>query len=74
MAILPAINSLDFKKNHDILMYYIQHINPSYVVFAINDNVPQLTNDISLALEFETHEDAKQAVDAIGGEWIILEN
>ena len=55
-------------------MYYIQHINPSYFVFAIHDNVPQLTNDVSLALEFETYEDAKKAVDAIGGEWIILEN
>lgn len=55
-------------------MYYIQHINPSYVIFAIHDNVPQLTNDVSLALEFETLEAAKQAVEAIGGEWIILEN
>ena len=55
-------------------MYIIQHINPSYVVFAIHDNVPQLTNDVSLALKFETHEDATKAVDAMGGEWIILEN
>lgn len=50
----------------------IQHANPSYVIIAINDNVPQLTNDVSLALQFETIEAAEQAVNDIGGEWIIL--
>jgi len=54
-------------------MFIIQHINPSYVVFAIHDNVPQLTNDDSLALEFETLEEAELAVNGIGGDWIILE-
>lgn len=54
-------------------MYIIQHLNPSYVVIAINDNVPQLTNDDSLALEFETLEEAELAVNGIGGDWIILE-
>lgn len=54
-------------------MFIIQHINPSYVVFAIHDNVPQLTNDDSLALEFETKQEAEIAVREMGGDWIILE-
>ncbi len=54
-------------------MFIIQHINPSYVVFAIHDNVPQLTNDDSLALEFEILSEAENAVSSIGGYWIILE-
>jgi hypothetical protein len=53
-------------------MFIIQHITPSYVVFAIHDNVPQLTNDDSLALEFETLE-AEIAVSEMGGDWIIIE-
>lgn len=54
-------------------MFIIQHINPSYVIIAINDNVPQLTNDDSLALEFETKQEAEIAVSEMGGDWIILE-
>ena len=54
-------------------MFIIQHINPSYVIIAIHNNVPQLTNDDSLALEFETLPEVEAAVSSIGGYWIILE-
>mgnify|MGYP003450705814 FL=1 len=54
-------------------MYIIQHTNPSYIIFAINDNVSQLTNDESLALEFETYDDAEKKIKDIEGEWIIKE-
>jgi len=47
-------------------MYIIQHINPSYLIFAVNDNIPQLTNDESLAKEYTTHEEAEEEVIRIG--------